>query len=76
MKPLREKLTEVEGRIARIEARRSEIEKMMEDPEFFRGKGKEYVAEIAKEYKESAGQLETTYFEWSEVSEEIEALEG
>ena len=76
LKPLKAKLEEIEASIAGIEARRGEVEKMMEDPEFFRGKGKDFVAEIAKEYSESAGKLESAYFEWSEVSEEIEGSGG
>lgn len=69
LKPLQENLSLVENEIESIENRKSEIEKSMADPDFFKSKDS---METTKEYKEIHAAIEKLYSDWSSISDEIE----
>ncbi len=73
LKPLQERLEEVETTIAALEKRRGELAALMSDPDFCKDANK--LKEAGQEYQESAANLETAYTQWSEISDEIERAE-
>jgi len=71
LNPLQENLSIIEDEIESIECRKSEIEKSMADPDFFKSKGS---METTKEYKEIHAKIEKLYSDWSAISDDIEQI--
>jgi protein subunit release factor A len=57
-----------------LEDRKSEIEGLMAQPEFYRN-GEE-AKRISAEYKAVQSTLNDNYYEWDKVSQEITKMEG
>ena len=72
--PLKKKLTNVEKEIERLEQRKSEIEGLMAQPEFY--KNGDEAKHISAEYKSVQGKLNDSYYEWDKVSQEIAKMES
>ncbi len=70
LRPHRERLHGLEQEIAALEARKKELEQLMESPEFYR-QGEE-TKSMTNEYREAGKRLEEAYAEWSKVAEFIE----
>jgi ATP-binding cassette, subfamily F, member 3 len=71
--PYRQKLESIESEIAKLESRKTEIETMMANPEFF--KNGDGAKKISQEYKELPSKLEQKYNVWNQLTEEIAAIE-
>jgi ATP-binding cassette subfamily F protein 3 len=71
-KPLKEKLQKVEKEIAEKEKRKDECEKLMSDTNFYTNA--EQVKIISKEYKPLINALESLYFEWGKITDEMERV--
>ncbi len=72
LRPHRKRLQDLEGEIATLEARKKELEQLMESPEFYR-QGEETKA-MTHEYRETGQRLEAAYAEWSKVAEIIDKI--
>jgi ATP-binding cassette, subfamily F, member 3 len=72
--PLKKKLSLVEKEIEKLEGRKSEIEKLMGQPEFY--KNGEEAKHISAEYKAVQAKLNDNYYEWDKVSQEIAKMES
>ncbi len=72
LRPLREKLKKIEQEISTIEDRKKEIEAKMADPEYYRNGDEAKSSSI--EYKELESKLEDRYFEWGELTDEIDQM--
>jgi ATP-binding cassette, subfamily F, member 3 len=72
--PLKKKLTNVEKEIERLEQRKSEIEGLMAQPDFY--KNGEEAKHISAEYKSVQGKLNDSYYEWDKVTQEIAKVES
>ena len=71
--PFRQQLEKIEKEIGQIESRKTKIETMMADPEFF--KDGEEAKKISLEYKELQKKLEDAYFSWNDVTKKIADIE-
>jgi ATP-binding cassette subfamily F protein 3 len=71
LKPLHFKLKKIEEQIEKLEYRKKEIELLMTNEDFF--KSKDHI-ELTEEYKKSANELETSFTDWSTISDEIEEV--
>ncbi len=69
IKPLKQKLIQLEGDIAKRESRKGEIEGIMANPDFY--KNGEEVKRIQHEFKELQAALTSAYFEWDKITREI-----
>ena len=74
VQPLKKKLTAVEKEIERLEDRKSEIEGLMAQPEFY--KNGDEAKHISAEYKTVQAKLNDNYYEWDKVSREIVKMES
>jgi len=74
LKPLKAEFEKVETDIGNLEQEKADLTAKLVDPEFFK-KGEE-AAEATKRFSEVETELETLFTEWSELSEEIEAIEA
>ena len=74
LKPIKEEFERVEQTIADLEQEKTELTQKLVDPEFFK-KGEE-AAEASKRFAEVESELENHYTRWSELSDEIEKMEG
>ncbi len=72
--PLKKRLSSVEKEIEKLEGRKSEIEKLMGQPEFY--KNGEEAKHISAEYKAVQAMLNDNYYEWDKVSQEIAKMES
>jgi len=72
--PLKKKLSSVEKDIERLEQRKSEIEGLMAQPDFY--KNGEEAKHISAEYKSVQGKLNDSYYEWDKVTQEIAKVES
>ncbi len=73
-KPIQEKIDAAEAAIARHESEKSEIEKLMSDPSFY--KDGEKVKTITARYKEVQELLNTEYFRWGELTKRLEEVQS
>jgi ATP-binding cassette subfamily F protein 3 len=73
LRPTRQKLEKVEREIEQSERRKTEIESLMADPEFY--KNGENARVVTHEYKELQGTIEGLYKSWNALTEEINELE-
>jgi ATP-binding cassette subfamily F protein 3 len=71
---LKKKLSLVEKEIEKLEGRKSEIEGLMAQPEFY--KNGEEAKHISAEYKAVQAKLNDNYYEWDKVSQEIAKMES
>ena len=75
LKPLKEKLEKTEGTIASLEEEKETLTAKLVDPAFFKSQPEE--ARTASErLHEAERELEAAYTAWSELGEEIEAVEA
>ncbi|MBI3922511.1 MAG: ATP-binding cassette domain-containing protein [Armatimonadetes bacterium] len=74
LQPLKKQLQALEKSINSMESRKTEIEALMADPEFY--KEGDAVKRISVEYQELQQGLEKEYAEWTEVSQGIAAVES
>ncbi len=74
LKPLRQKLEKIEKEIAQKEERKSEIEALMSNPDFYKN-GDEAKA-ITHEYKEIQSSITDAYYKWNEATEELTRMEA
>lgn len=72
--PWKKKNEEIEAEIAREEARKTELEALMADPELY-GDQKRW-AEVSREYAQVERHLERAYQRWEEAQEAIAAIEA
>jgi ATP-binding cassette subfamily F protein 3 len=72
--PFRQQLEKIEKEMAQLESRKTKIEAMMADPNFF--KNGEEAKKISHEYKELQKRLEDTYYSWNEIIGKIEQIEN
>ena len=73
IKPFKDKLDNVERQIDRLEKRKTEIERLMADPDFY--KNGEEAKKISHEYNEVKMKLTGAYFEWNTISDKISGLD-
>ncbi len=71
-RPLQEKIEKLETSIDRKEVRKSELERLMADPSFY--KDGEQVREVTAEYKALEAGLQGDYYRWNELTKELERL--
>jgi len=71
-KPLREEISRIERSIDEKERRKRECERLMGDPEFYRGGDR--VKEITGEYRMLEDALQREYVRWNELHAELEEL--
>ncbi len=71
---MKRQLEAIEAEIAHHEQRKSEIERLLADPELYK-KGDE-VKTISAEYKSSQKELEDAYWRWGKVSEQMEKIQS
>ncbi len=72
LQPLKKKLQSLEESIEKLELRKREVELMMGDPSLY--KDGEEAKKISQEYKDLQSRLQSTYFDWGKVTEEIERV--
>ncbi|HZV12866.1 MAG TPA: ATP-binding cassette domain-containing protein, partial [Candidatus Kapabacteria bacterium] len=70
VKPLKEKIAKLEKNIAATEAKKTELETVMANPDFYKDGGKS--KEVLAEYNTLKDALSALYFEWAEVNEDLE----
>jgi ATP-binding cassette subfamily F protein 3 len=73
LKPIQEKLQEIEQRIAEFEAQKSQIENAMSNPEFF--KDQDRAIKAAADHRAISLAIEKHYSEWNSTSDELERTE-
>jgi ATP-binding cassette subfamily F protein 3 len=69
--PLKARLKEIEGEIARIEARVRDLTDQMANPELYRDGDR--AREVARERKELEEQVGSFYSKWEELSVRLES---
>ena len=69
LKPIREALSQLEGRITVLETREKDLEKMLAEPDIIGDKGR-YLP-LLNEYNEVKEELETLMLKWEEKQEEL-----
>ncbi len=69
LKPIREALSQLEGRITVLETREKDLEKMLAEPDIIGDKGR-YLP-LLNEYNEVKEELETLMLRWEEKQEEL-----
>ncbi len=74
LQPLKKKLDSMEQTIAQLESRKQEIEMILADPEIY--KSGEEAKKTTHEYKELQSKLQSAYFDWGKITEEIEKIEA
>ncbi len=74
LKPLKAEFEGVEADIGHLEQEKTDLTAKLVDPEFFK-KGEE-ATEATKRFSQVETELETLFTKWSELSEEIERIEG
>ncbi len=73
LKPYKDQFEKVEKEIAKLEARKKEIEELMLDPEFY--KHDEEAKKTAHEYTDLKKNLETAYYQWNVLTEKMAEVE-
>ncbi|HMD13204.1 MAG TPA: ABC transporter ATP-binding protein, partial [Bacteroidota bacterium] len=73
LKPYKDQFEKVEKEIAKMEARKKEIEEMMLDSEFY--KNDEEAKKTAHEYTDLKKNLENAYYRWNELTEKMAGVE-
>jgi ATP-binding cassette subfamily F protein 3 len=71
LEPIREKLHDLEARIDGLENRKTELEKLLADPDFFKDKGKSIP--LLNEYNDVRGKLEELLRRWEYQQETLES---
>ncbi len=74
LRPLQEKLEQLEAEIARLETEKSEITSQLERPEV--AADTEAVMELTTRFQQADRQLETCFTQWADLSEKIEETEA
>jgi ATP-binding cassette subfamily F protein 3 len=74
LKPAKQKLRDIEQKLETTELRKTEIEHLMGDADFY--KNGEQAKATTLEYKELHDRLNALYFSWNEVTQEIERIES
>jgi len=74
LNPLKNEAGKVEENIDRFETRKSELEKLMADPQFYRDQEK--FAESSKEYSSLERKLDRLYQSWEDLQSRIEAIDS
>ena len=74
LQPLKKKLDSMEKTIAQLESRKQEIEMILADPEIY--KSGEEAKKTTHEYKEVQSKLQSAYFDWGKITEEIEKIKA
>ena len=69
LKPIREALSQLEGRITVLETREKDLEKMLAEPDII-GDKERYLS-LLNEYNEVKEELETLMLRWEEKQEEF-----
>ena len=69
LKPIREALSQLEGRITVLETKEKDLEKMLAEPDIIGDKGR-YLT-LLNEYNEVKEELETLMLKWEEKQEEL-----
>ncbi len=72
LKPWKQKVRRAEEAIERLEARKTELEALMADPELYHDQGR--WAEVSKEYGDIERRLANRYSQWEEAQEKIEQI--
>ncbi|HTR81209.1 MAG TPA: ATP-binding cassette domain-containing protein [Bacteroidota bacterium] len=70
LQPLKKKLESVEKKVETMELRKREVEMILADPELY--KNGDEAKKITEEYQKLQGDLQSSYFEWGKLTEEIE----
>jgi ATP-binding cassette subfamily F protein 3 len=70
LKLLKDKISKLEKNISATETKKTEIEAVMANPDFYKDGGKS--KEVLAEYNTLKEALNSFYFEWAEVNEEME----
>ncbi len=73
LKPLTNKLKNLEAQLEKLHKRQGEVENLLSDPSIYEEKNKAKMQELLAEQNKLAAQLEETEENWLMVSEEIEA---
>ncbi len=71
-KPVKEKLSEIEAEITKLEEEKSSMEQMLSDPAFY--KDQEMVQRTSQDYKENKRKLEGLYSLWEDLGAELEKI--
>jgi ATP-binding cassette subfamily F protein 3 len=71
-KPFRDKLKKIESQIALIETEKTNLEMSMSDPDYYNAATQ--VQEDTAKLREMEEKLNHLYYDWSKISEEMEAL--
>ncbi len=74
LKPLKDRLAEIEHTVEQLERRKLEIEEAMAGPDFY-ANGEE-ARKISHEYHQLQGKLNDAYYSWNKVSVEIEKVDA
>jgi len=74
LRPLQEKLEQLEAEIARLETEKTEITSQLERPEV--AADTEAVMELTTRFQQAYRQLETCFTQWADLSEKIEETEA
>ena len=74
LRPLQEKLEQLEAEIARLETEKAQITARLEQPEM--AADTDAVMELTMRFQQADRQLETCFTQWAELSEEIEETEA
>ena len=74
LRPLQEKLEQLEAEIARLETEKTEIASQLERPEV--AADTEAVMELTTRFQQADRQLETCFTQWADLSEKIEETEA
>ena len=74
LRPLQEKLEQLEAEIARLETEKTEITSRLECPEV--AADTEAVMELTTRFQQADRQLETCFTQWADLSEKIEETEA
>ena len=72
LQPLKKKLQSLEQSIEKLELRKREVELTMADPNLY--KDGDEAKKISQEYKTLQSKLQSAYFDWGKVTEEIERV--
>jgi ATP-binding cassette subfamily F protein 3 len=73
LKPLKQKLEQIEKEVNLLETRKTEIETLMANPDFY--KDGDAAKKTTIEYKEIQSKLTETYYSWDQITKEIEAID-
>jgi len=72
IKTLKESVTRIEKTIADVESKKTELESVMENPDFYKDGGKAKV--IMADYNTLKQTLNDLYYEWAEMNKKVEAV--